>query len=127
MAFVLDTTQRQNVRLSHKVEQSARSANKNVASLLKLQTLSCYWASSIHDARPQHGSVAETTGFIEDLCRQLTGRRNDQYKWLTGHCVSCRVKPGSRVRTRGCELLGLSHELREHWNEKGGRLPRPYK
>lgn len=124
---ILDTAQRQNVRLSHEVEQSTRSTDQNVASLLEFQTLSRHWASTIHDARPQHGSVAKTARFIEDLRRQLTGRRNDQHKWFGSHCISGRIEPSSKVRTCSCELLCLAHELREHWNEEGGRLPRPFR
>ena len=124
---VLDTTKRQDMRLVHEVDETTRSANQNVASLLQLHALLTDWTTAIDDAGTQHRAVAETASLIEDLSGQLTSRGNDDDQRFSTNRVKVLIEALAEIWARGSQLLGLSHQFGQDRNEEGCSFARAYK
>ena len=118
------TTQGQNVGSIHKVKQTTRSADENIATLLELRSLMGQRSTSIHNARAQHGTVAKTASLIKDLGGKLSGRSNHKHQRLSADRIGLRVKSMPQIRTGSCELLGLSHQLGKNRNKESCSLSR---
>src|SRR6187402_3401895 len=97
---VFKTLKGQDMRTVDKVTKTTRSANEDIASLLKLQDLLTDWATTIDDTRAKHGTIAETTGLIEDLGSQLSTWCYNQNQWLSANTRGDTRLEGGRVRTR---------------------------
>lgn len=120
----LDAAKRENVWLLHKVKQPSRSSDEDIATLLKLLSLVTSGSTTVSDTRTQHRAIAQTTGFVEDLCGQLASRGNDEHQRLRTNRVRGRVEFGSQIRTRCSKLLCLTHQLREHGNKESRSFAR---
>lgn len=111
--------------LPHEIKKATGSSNEDVTSFLELISLKSGRGTSIHNARAKHGTVTETTSFIEDLGSQLTSWAYDQNQRLRANGISDRIKSLGDVWTRCSKLLRLSHELGENWNEESTRFSGP--
>jgi hypothetical protein len=69
MDSLLDTMKRKDMRLLHKIKETARSSDQDVATLLQLFPLFAHRTTAVDDAWAQHGTIAEATGLVEDLSR----------------------------------------------------------
>lgn len=112
--------------LLHEIEQTARSGNQNVTSLLKLLTLEASRSTAISNTRAQHGPVAQTTGFIKDLSGQFTSGADNQNQRLCSNGMFPWVESFREVRSRSSQLPRLAHQLGKNWNEESPRLSRAY-
>ena len=119
---LLDTAKRQNMRLLHKIKQPSRSSDEDIAALLEFVSLSPHGGTTIRNAGPQHGPVAETSSFIEDLGRQFTGRGHNQHQRLCANRVGHRVVSSAQVGTGSSQSLRLAHQLGKDGNEEGSGL-----
>jgi hypothetical protein len=111
------------VRLRHDVEKATWSGDEKVATLEQLGQLLTNWSTTICHARAKHGSIAETSSFIEDLAAELSSRSNDQNKGLGTNAITLSVEAVGEVRTGSSQLLGLAHKLGETGNQEGCSLP----
>jgi hypothetical protein len=124
---VFETLQSQDLRTTNKVHKTTRGANDNVTAFLKLSDLIADGAASIHDAGAKHGAVAEAPSLIKDLSRKLTVGTDNKDKRLCTDSRRDAFLIGNRIRSRGSQLLGLTHELGYDWDQKGSSLARTYK
>jgi hypothetical protein len=108
-----DTSKRQDVGLAHDIDESTRSGNEDVATLVELSNLFTDRATAICDAGTKHGPIAQTTSLIEDLAAELASRSNNKNQRLSTDAVTVRVEAVGKVGTRSSKLLGLPHELGE--------------
>lgn len=112
------------MRHRHEVKQTSRCCNENVAPTLKLVLLLSLWRTTVRYARSQHGTIAETAGFIEDLGAQLTSGSNDQDQRLGADGIDSGIETIGQVWTTACQLLHLTHEFRDGRDQVGGGLSR---
>lgn len=116
------TPETQDVGAVHDVDQAARSTNQDVATTAQVIKLVSHGSTAIHNRGPKHRTIAEPARFIEDLSGELARRRHNDDKRLSAHGIGLGIEP-DWVWPRGRQLLGLSHKLRENWDEKGRSLP----
>jgi hypothetical protein len=124
-ANLLETTERQQIEVLHEIHETTRCGNENIAAHLQLFALITSRSTTVDDARAQHSAVAESTSLVEDLAGQLSSRADDEHKRLSADAVCEGVVP-SGIRTRGRELAGLAHELRQDREEEGSCLSRSW-
>lgn len=104
-------TERQVVRPIHKVNQSARGRNQDIATKSQLVHLVADGTATVDHAWTKHASVAKLAGFHENLNGQLAGGNDDTNQRLgAGDRVEAR-SVGNWVGARSRQLLRLSHEL----------------
>lgn len=120
MRYLLETSHGQSVRIPHEVHKATGSGNKDVATLLQLLTLVFHWSTTVHHARAQHGTIAETTRFIEDLTGQLASWADDKDERLS---TNTRLVSG---RTWSLKHTSLAHQLGEDRQEEGCSLAGTY-
>lgn len=116
-----DATETQDRGLVDQVLEAAWSADNDVAALGELLDLLAQWATTVSDAWAEHGAVAQTAAFIENLNAQLASGANDQHQRLSANAVGCRIVRAG-VRSLGSELLGLTHQHGDDWDEVCGCL-----
>lgn len=112
--------------LFHEIKKTAGSGNQDIASFLKLLTLEARRSTTIGDTRTQHGAIAQTTRFIEDLSCQFPSGADDQNQRLCSNSILPWVKLFREVRPRSSQLPRLAHQLGKNWNQEGPRLSRAY-
>lgn len=118
----LEAAQGQRARLrGHDVLQATGSPNEDITSETEIGKLVSTRTTTVEKARTQHATVAQATTFIEDLDSELASWADNEHQWLSLHRVGDRVVP-SRVRSGSCELLDLTHQLRQDRDEVGASL-----
>lgn len=100
----LDASHREDVRLVHQVLETARGTNKQVTALAELLKVDANGNTSVRAHGAQHGTVAKSAGFVEDLLSQLAGRDDDNDKGLGTHAATV-------DGARSLELANLAHQL----------------
>jgi hypothetical protein len=121
---ILDTAERQYVRLVHEIKQSSGGTDQNVAAHLEFIALITDRRATVNNTGPQHRPVTQTSCLIENLCGELPSRGHNQHKRLSTHGIYTWSVASGKVRTRGGQLLRLSHQLRKNGNQKSGSFSR---
>jgi hypothetical protein len=119
-----NTTERQDIRLGHEVDQTTWSSNENVTALGQLLSLFTHRTTAIGNARAEHRAIAKTTRLVEDLTTQLTSWCYDEDQRLSTNSVDIRVEAVSEVWATSSKLLNLAHELRDGRDQVSSGLPR---
>jgi hypothetical protein len=59
------------------IDETTRGTDQDITTLTKLGNLFAQRTTTIHNARTKHGTVAESTGFIEDLSGKFSAGADD--------------------------------------------------
>ena len=110
------------MRLGHDVEQTTWSGDEKVTPLLELGDLLTDRPTAVCYTGSQHGAVAESASFVEDLTTELTSGCDNEDKWLATNAIALGVEVVGQVWSRCSQLLGFAHELGDHWNEECSSL-----
>lgn len=121
-----DATQGQYMGHGHEVKKPSRRRNKNVASTLKFLLLLPLWRTTIRDAWPQHGPIAQPTGLIENLSAQFASRSNNQDQRLGADSINGRIEAVCQVWAAACQLLDPTHEFGDGRDQISSGFSRPW-
>lgn len=119
--YLPDATQAKDGGLVDQVLEAAWSADNDVAALGELLDLLAQWATTVGDTWAEHGAVTQSAALIENLNAQLASRADDQHQRLSANAVGGGII-SARIRSLGSELLGLTHQHRDNWDEVCGCL-----
>ena len=108
----------------HEVNEPTWSGNENITAVLDLNLLVSLRTTAIGNTRTKHGSIAKTTGIVEDLDAQLSSWGDDENQGLTPWQTLSSGIPISELDTRGSKLLNLSYQFGNGRDEEGGSLAR---
>lgn len=121
---VLESTKRQVVGTVHKVDETTRRGNQNVAAKRQLIDLVSNGATTVNNARPQHAAVTELSGLHKDLDGQLTSWTDDTHQGFSANngIEAWTILGG--VGTRSSKLLGFAHQFVQDGHQIGSGLAR---